>query len=593
MDIRQSGIANTNLHPVNAQKMSFLGIGKEAGLPFDTFTSSAESGEKLLSPDLAKFTKQVPFERADRNAIGGTDAVAVSPEKQAYDVIAANAKDTKEAEADFKRFSGMLEKDMDPREMADFFVYGDKFYKKDNESRDQLIKVSLEELHNFISDKENSNGGTTRPERRECAKILIDAIAPSDQEYLFFSNDVLRPFSSICDILDDKKTETASFHFGDENVMTEFSPPGKVAPGIVEATKMFAGWMKILQHAKNRSSPKYQTNDDTYGLGTLKIVRSHLHYDPEKTKELESLMSVVGSPWSSLGIMIKLDTVQPGLRDKAKTAILQESGKEGTTEANVAEITNQLVGIYSILQPGMERMLDNTPLSKLPLPSRVQIADDQLKLMEKYRENGESITDSCLRFDDFSNKMEGMGIPLNSVKDFNRLDGFYGMLGEKKADLLDGIPGAKTFQDVNKNVLRIMEQVRAGNSVPAEQAPDIIKLGMQMRRPGQTLEDTCKMLAEDYKTIGDLTKLEKIGKQVDQGIKDGSFKDTEWQKVKDEIIYHFKTLEMMGDHSKETLDTAFEEVLDAHIGKSGEQAIKKSDDFVIIGGVKLDVKKRD
>lgn len=605
MDIRQSGITNINLQPVNTQKTDFMGIGEKAGLPSDTFTFSSNGGENLISPGPAKSGKQGSIEKSGKNAVTGTDTGEVSTEKQAYDIIAANAKDTKEAEADFLRFLGMLEKDMNPAEMAGFFACGDKFYEKGNKSRDQLITISMKEIHDFISDKGNNCKGTSREERVECAKILNEAIPPSDQKHIFGGGDALRPFSYILETLNDNKTETAGFNFGRESLRLQFSPPGKPDPGIVEATKMFAGWMKTMQNAENRESPVFKANDDTDGFHALKIIRSHFHYDPDKMKELESLMGVTGSPWTSLGIMMKLEEVDPELRGAARNIIMREAGKKGMTNAKIAEGTAQVVGLYSLMQPGedqetfrkslsdiVDKMVEKSPLNKLPVQLHLNIVNEQLKLFCKLREKGEPVTDSYFRFNGFGNKMQAMGLPLKDVKDFERFDRFYGMLGEKKSELLDGMPGAKTYLDVNKNVLRIMDQVwvRPGN--PPEQAPDLITVGMQMRKPGQTLEEVCKTLAEDYKSIGDLSDLQEIERNVDQGIKDGKFQGLERQKIKEEVVHRFKMRKMMGDRSGHTIENACDEVIDAHNDKPEEKAIQQTGDYVIIGGVKLDVKRR-
>lgn len=606
MDIRQPGVANINLQQLNTQKMNFTGIDKKAGLPSDTFTSSSDGGEKLITPDLTKLGNSGSAVGKDENYIAGTDTGAASPGKQAYDIIAANTKDSKEAEADFKRFSEMLEKDMNPAEMADFFVYGDKFYDKDNRSGDQLIRVSLKELNDFILDRGNIYKGTTRKERVECAKILTEAIPPSDQKHIFGGGDALRPFSYILETLNDNKAEKGAFNFGRETIFLDFSPPGTPDPGIVEATKMVAGWMKTMQNAENRESPVFKANDDTDGFHTLQIVRFCFHYDPDKTKELESLMGVTGSPWTSLGIMMKLEEVDPELRGAARNIIMREAGKKGMTNAKIAEGTAQVVGLYSLMQPGedqetfrkslsdiVDKMVEKSPLNKLPVQLHLNIVNEQLKLFCKLREKGEPVTDSFLRFNGFENKMQAMGLPLKDVKDFERFDRFYGLLGEKKAELLDGMPGAKTYQDINKNILRIMDQVwvRPGN--PPEQAPDLITVGMQLRKPGQTLEEVCKTLAEDYKSIGDLSDLQEIERNVDQGIKDGKFQDMERQKIKEEVVHRFKMRKMMGDRSGHTIENACDEVIDAHSDKPEEKAIQQTGDYVIIGGVKLDVKRKN
>ncbi len=601
MDIRQAGIGNINSQNLNTQKMDFSDVGRKPALPSDTFSSSAQVGEKLISPNLSKIVN-----KSDTTDAGANTAADVSsPDKQAYGIISANAKDQKEAEADFNYFKSLLEKDMNPAEMAPFFVFGDKFYEKGGDSRGNLIKISLKELNDFIADKSNFYKGTTRQERLECAKMLTEAIPPEDQKHIFGGGDALKPFSYILETLNENKTEKGTFHFGYENIITDFSPPGRPNPGIVETTKNVLGWMKLVQNAPNRKSPEFMTNDDTDAVHTLKIVRSCLHYDPEKTKELESLMTVVGSPWGALGIMIKLDEVNPELREEAKNVILEEALKEGANNEKIAEETTQVTGLYSLMQPGenagtftknlndiVNKMVENPPMGNLPTYSQMNLVNNRLKLMGKFREKGESITDSSLRFNGFGNKMQAMGFPLKDVKDFERLNDFYRTLGEKKSELLDGIPGTKTYQDVNRNVLGIIDRVWVRQGMPVEEAPDLITVGLQLRKPGQNLEEVCKTLAKDYKSIGDLSDLGEIEKNVEQGMQEGKFKGMDRQKVKEEIIRQYKMQKMMGDRSETTVETAYNDVVDAHTGKPEEKVIEQKGQFVVIGGVRLDVKKK-
>ena len=588
---------------------SFTSAKNAPETPVEESVKTKESGNpKQFAESAADSTLNASVTAVSSPVVGAAlqkAGEALTPsEQKAYSIIADSSKDEKEAESNFREFKDFLTKDMNPEEMADFYVIGNNFYKKDNKDREYLMRISLKRLHEFIEDKKGKYKDTSRTERSQCLKILLEAIPPGKQHYALNNGDTLRPFYYIKETLNDDKTTTrGAFSFGYDNMETDFSPPSKPDPDIVGAHRMFAKWLNILQHAENRKSPEFKTNDDTNGFHTLRIVRACLNYDPDKTAELEELMGVVGSPWNSLGIIKLLDDVDPAIRSEAKDKTLEEIRKTDMEHKDIAVQARNVAGVYSVMQPGEDYDKTKRRLNEISqnilahpvwrqrkynffAPYKTNLVNQQLKMIGKLREKGESLTDSHQRFKPIFNDMIDAGMDIETFNDF------YQMMGEKKTDLMEAIPGTKTYEDVNSETVKIVKEEWLTRSLPVDKAADFINLGLKERKPGQHLKDICKQLAFEFRLMGDFKGLENLDKMVDEGFKNGDFTNVDRKEIIDDIKHNIRFRRMTGENPGEAINKAYQQVKDKRNKKAEEKLkIEKSGDAVIIGGVKLPMRK--
>ena len=527
--------------------------------------------------------------------------------QKAFDIIAKNAERPEDIREDYKSFKNILDKDMDPAEMADFFVYGNRFHSGERKEKERLIHTSLKIYNEFILDDKGNYKGTSREERAECFKLLLEAIPPTKKESPFCMGDSIRPLYHVNEALNSDKLDQYAvscigrdFGYGYEDI--SFTPEKAQGIGIVDGTKKFIHLLNIVQNAGNRESPDFKLNDDDKGFHSLSIIRGVFHYDTGKTKEFEGLLGIVGDPWIALGIMKNLDNIDADLRNVAKKHLLSDLRKTGMSRSNCSQVTTSLASVYEIMKPGedfesiksesrrvFEQIKEFT--SDKTHPNLVNyFGAKRLKMVGKYREKDETLTDSFNRYREFATKLTTQGMGLETV------DKIYEMTGKEHEGFLEVIPGASTYGDVNNEVGDIIENEWLGRQLPPEKSPDLIEIAIQKIETGESLREKCAVIANDYFALGDFSKKEELQEMVDHGFKNGDFGNADKKEISADIEHNIRLRRVMGDSPGEALKNAYKKVRNsiqaAEEMKKGKSGIQMNNDFIMIGGVRIDIKKR-
>lgn len=645
MEIRPSNLLGVNkdrttkgIHRTDSQQISH-----------DRFTRETVNSENIINPNITGNTGKISSKQTDNEIQTGADnsistakttmgnsldisvntaspgimspivgaAVEMSLKDlnpsmhRAYDIIAADAGNSGEAYNNFLSFQNVLDKDMNPAEMADFFVYGNNFHDGDGKEKESLIRTSLKIYNEFISDDKGTYKGTSREERAECFKLLLDAIPPTKKESPFCMGNAVRPLYHInealkSDTLDQYAVSCIGRDFGYGFEDLSFTPDKGQVIGVVDGTKKFIHLLDIIQHAENRESPDFTLNDDDKGFHSLSIIRGIFHYDPEKTKEFEGLLGIVGDPWIALGITKNLDNIDKDLRSNVKNHLLSDLRKTDMSRGKCSQVTAAISLIYEMMKPGedfdhikseSQKVLDQIKeftADKTPPNLLNYYGTKRLKMVGKYREKDETITESFNRYKQFATKMTSQGVGLETI------DKIYETTGKDRSRFLDKIPGASTYKEIINEVGDVLENVLGkewlGRKLPPELSSDLIELAMQKMEPGESLKDKCAQLVHEYFALGDFTKTDELKKMLDHGFDNHEFGDADKKDVMEDIKRNIELRRIMGDSPDEALTNAYDNVKnsiqDAKEAKGKRAEISMTDDFILIGGVKIDIKKR-
>lgn len=648
MEIRPSNLLGVNkdrtakgIHRTDSQQISH-----------DRFTRETVNSENIINPNITGNTGKISSKQNDNEIQTGTEnsistakttmgnsldisvntaspgimsptvgaAVEMSLKElnpsmhRAFDIIAADAGNSGEAYKNFLSFQNVLDKDMNPAEMADFFVYGYNFHDGDGKEKESLIRTSLKIYNEFISDDKGTYKGTSREERAECFKLLLEAIPPTKKDSPFCMGDAVRPLYHINEALTSGTLDQYAiscigrdFGYGYEDI--SFTPDKGQVISVVDGTKKFIHLLDIIQHAENRESPDFTLNDDDKGFHSLSIIRGVFHYDPDRTKEFEGLLGIVGDPWIALGITKNLDNINTELRNDGKEHLLSDIRKTDLSRGKCSQVTNSVISIYEIMKPGEDFDQIKSESGKVLEQIKKFTADKtnpdllnfygtkRLKMVGKYREEDETITDSFNRYKQFATKMASQGVGIETI------DKIYESTGKNRDEFTKKIPGATTYKEMINEVGDVLENVLGkewlGKKFPTELSSDLIELAMQKMEAGESLKDKCSELVHDYIALGDFTKTEELKKMLDQGFDNHEFGDADKKDVMEDIKRNIELRRIMGDSPDDALTNAYDNVKnsiqDANEAKEakGKRAeISMNDDFILIGGVRIDKKKR-
>jgi hypothetical protein len=523
---------------------------------------------------------------------------AAGKEHEALAILRRASKTDAEAAQDIAWLKNHAPQGADLADMAEFYALGKGIYHPGNARKEELLKESLQGIDEFLKSTWGFMASLTAAEKKECLKILLEAIPPK-QHWVMHNGDTLRPLGYIYEHTHNPKTEKAGFCWGYDHMSTTFSPPPGPDMSIVEATREFAKFLDIITHAEGRKSSELDTNDDTSAFHAVQIMRNVFHYDAEKTDRLKSLMGTLGDPWHALGIIQRLDDIHPAHRDEAEKAIIKDlralRDKNGELKPNdIATTTDNLWFPYSLMQPQekystfkgqLERIGNDLAASYPPQGGRWGLWEahqlkERIRMTGKYREQGETVMSSEKRYKDFVDDLAGLKIGHEAA------DSLYDLAGKEKGRFLEAIPSSKTCADISDEIKEIIHQ----SPLTPDVTPDLIKLGLEKRKPDEPLRDACRRLAFDYQLLGDFDMRDRLREMAEKEIKAGGFPGESIDTIMPELEHRIDMRRIHGDSPEEAVKRALEDARsERQPVQSVSNEIESFDDCLMIGGLKLKV----
>jgi hypothetical protein len=198
----------------------------------------------------------------------------------------------------------------DGRELAEFYLKGQKIYNPSDSWTERNLAGSLHAIDRYLSGKEGILPALSREERRECLMPLIDLIPPSPVEGMELINgNTKNALYLLGEAMKEQNTadETWRWGYGIDRQIVSMSPPAHGDLSMPEAAREYAELLSIIKTAKYRAPGKLGASDAPDAYHALRVLRSHFHYDQQKSAEFKELLAIFGDPGTAVGTMTELD----------------------------------------------------------------------------------------------------------------------------------------------------------------------------------------------------------------------------------------------------------------------------------------------
>lgn len=533
------------------------------------------------------------------------DAGAPRKKEETLLILAPHAKDREEAEKELTWLEANIKPEADLREMAEFYVIGKVRYPAGYAKKEELLKASLDDIQRYLTQYE----GKEREEFKEGLLTLCRVIPQKNEAHVFHCR-ALDILFGAREILQQKTPESNhSFNFG---AMYSFRLPFNPPPperdfSTGEAAKICAELYGDLVHSKYYYPRNHEADTDfelTYNRNEVymgfKVMRGYLGSDPGRMAEMRDLFKILGNGWTSLGLMMSLDVDHPGIREDLKKLIFERTPDAIDMAGNeLASVAQPYTFLAQNLRPGddLKGFIDGI-LAVLPHLGRSLSAHrktwenknyvkEMLDQIERMRGDRNSAVQSL---DSYKTMVAALS---DSQKgNIDSIVDLFSFTGQNEKGLKDAIPGAKNYEDVNREVTDILANHWIKRAFPSTSLTDVLKLGYEQRHPDETLRQSCERLIGDYGLLGEIDGREKLTDMIKKGMKNGDFPGMTADQVMTELDRSIKMKRLLEGSPAKSIQMAYDELSatcrhnEAH--KYDDTAsVEIDDEFITIGGLRL------